>query len=365
MTHDAQAQSVHDAQTKSLYDYTQSEFADLLHDQPKFRIAQLWSGLYEQMLEPKDISTLSLTLRTKITEEAPTSLLEMHRAVSDGGDTVKFLWNLVRGNHPIETVLMYYEDRATVCVSTQAGCAMACGFCATGQAGFTRHLTAGEIIEQVVRCAREARTHNRRIDNIVFMGMGEPLANVDPVWMAVQRIHADIGISARHITVSTVGIIPGIRTLSEWPLPVNLAVSLHAARNELRDELVPINKRYPIEDLIAACREYLEKKNRRVSFEWALIDKVNDTDRDAEELADLCRKLRPSAHVNLIPLNPTPGWPTTGSPPRRVREFRDYLISLGINATIRSNRGTDIAAACGQLAAGQPIELRRSTSSTK
>jgi 23S rRNA (adenine2503-C2)-methyltransferase len=174
----------------------------------------------------------------------------------------------------------------------------------------------------------------------------------------VERIHGDIGISARHITVSTVGIIPGIRTLTEWPLPVNLAVSLHAARNDLRDELVPINKRYPIDDLINACRDYLTTKNRRVTFEWALIANVNDTDRDARELADLCHRLQPSAHVNLIPLNPTPGWPTTGSSPRRVREFRDLLRELGVNATVRNNRGTDIAAACGQLAAGQPVVLR-------
>jgi 23S rRNA (adenine2503-C2)-methyltransferase len=325
---------------------------------PGYRLTQLWDGLYTQMLEPKDISPLPADLRSLITSQAPPALIEVQRAVADDGDTLKFLWHLVNGNHPIETVLMYYEDRATVCVSTQAGCAMACGFCATGQAGFTRHLTAGEIIEQVVRCAREAKQHDRRIDNIVFMGMGEPLANVAPVWAAVERIHGDIGISARHITVSTVGIIPGIRTLTEWPLPVNLAVSLHAARNDLRDELVPINKRYPIDDLINACRDYLTTKNRRVTFEWALIANVNDTDRDARELADLCHRLQPSAHVNLIPLNPTPGWPTTGSSPRRVREFRDLLRELGVNATVRNNRGTDIAAACGQLAAGQPVVLR-------
>jgi 23S rRNA (adenine2503-C2)-methyltransferase len=343
---------------QSLYDYTQDEFATLLSGAPKYRITQLWDGLYSHMLEPHDISPLPADLRARISTEAPPSLIEVQRAIADDGNTVKFLWHLTNGNHPIETVLMYYEDRATVCVSTQAGCAMACGFCATGQAGFTRHLTAGEIIEQVVRSAREAKRHDRRIDNIVFMGMGEPLANVGPVWGAVQRIHGDIGISARHITVSTVGIIPGIRSLKDWPLPVNLAVSMHAARNDLRDELVPINKRYPIEDLVDACRDYLATKNRRVTFEWALIDKVNDTDRDARELADLCHRLRPSAHVNLIPLNPTPGWPTTGSSPRRVREFRDLLQSLGANATIRNNRGTDIAAACGQLAAGQPVVLR-------
>lgn len=341
----------------SLYDYSQDDFATLLSGTPRYRLTQLWEGLYSQMLEPKNISSLPADLRTRIGAEAPPALIEVQRAIADDGNTVKYLWHLVNGNHPIETVLMYYEDRATVCISTQAGCAMACGFCATGQAGFTRHLTAGEIIEQVVRSAREAKQLGRRIDNIVFMGMGEPLANVGPVWTSVQRIHDDIGISARHITVSTVGIIPGIRSLKDWHLPVNLAVSMHAARNDLRDELVPINKRYPIEDLIAACREYLSVKNRRVTFEWALIDKVNDTDRDARELADLCHQLHPSAHVNIIPLNPTPGWPTTGSSPRRVREFRDVLQSLGINATIRNNRGTEIAAACGQLAAGQPVVL--------
>ena len=343
---------------RSLYDYTKDDFAALLSDQPQYRVNQLWTGLYEHSLEVKDISNLPLTIRKNIATHAPEALIEAQRFVADNGDTVKFLWHLVNGNHPIETVLMYYEDRATVCVSTQAGCAMACGFCATGQAGFTRHLTAGEIIEQVIRCAREARVRDRRIDNIVFMGMGEPLANIDPVSVAIQRIHDDIGISARHITVSTVGIIPGIRAMGDWDLPVNLAVSLHAARNELRNELVPINKRYPIEDLIEACKAYLEKKNRRVTFEWALIDGVNDTDRDARELAHLCLILHPSAHVNLIPLNPTPGWPTKGSSAQRVRQFRDVLVSLGVNATVRNNRGTDIAAACGQLAAGQPIEVK-------
>jgi 23S rRNA (adenine2503-C2)-methyltransferase len=191
------------------------------------------------------------------------------------------------------------------------------------------------------------------------MGMGEPLANEPAVWAAVERIHGDIGISARHLTISTVGIVPGIRTLASRPLPVNLAVSLHAARNELRDELVPINKRYPIEELLDACRDYLKVKNRRISFEWALIEGVNDTMRDAKELHALSRQLMPTAHVNLIPLNPTPGWPTKGSSRNRVLVFRDTLLEFGTNVTIRSNRGTDIAAACGQLAAGQPVRIAR------
>ena len=343
----------------SIHDLTREQLADALDGEPAYRLNQLWEGLYKQFLPVGDVKTLPAALRERISSAFAEALVEVERVESDGGDTVKFLWNLADGGHPIETVLMYYRDRATVCVSTQAGCAMACGFCATGQAGFTRHLTAGEIIEQVVRSAREARSLERRIDNIVFMGMGEPLANEEPVWEAVERIHDDIGISARHLTISTVGIVPGIKTLAHRPLPVNLAVSLHAARNELRDELVPINKRYPIEVLMNACREYLGEKNRRITFEWALIDGVNDTDRDAEELAVLARSLHPTAHINLIPLNPTPGWPTKGSSKRRVSEFRDLLERFGANATIRQNRGTDIAAACGQLAAGQPVKLRK------
>jgi len=257
----------------------------------------------------------------------------------------------------VETVLMHYPDRSTVCVSTQAGCAMACGFCATGQAGFERNLSVGEIVEQVVRATQRARSGAtpRRVSNIVFMGMGEPMANYDRMWGAVERLHGDIGISARHLTVSTVGIIPGIKRLATEALPVNLAVSLHAANDELRDELVPINKRYPLADLAAACAAYLEIKNRRLSFEWALIDGVNDRDADAKELAAYARSLR--AHINLIPLNPTPGYATKGTPPARVRAFRDLLTDLGANATVRQNRGTEIDAACGQLRAEHEIRL--------
>ncbi|CAB4596010.1 unannotated protein [freshwater metagenome] len=213
-----------------------------------------------------------------------------------------------------------------------------------------------------MRTAREAATNNRRIDNIVFMGMGEPLANEPNVWAAVERIHGDIGISARHLTISTVGIVPGIKALTERPLPVNLAISLHAARNSLRDELVPINTRYPLEMLMDTCKDYLFEKRRRITFEWALIDSVNDTERDARELAGLCLQLSPAAHVNLIPLNPTPGWPTTGSSPGKVAAFQRLLRDLGVNATTRKNRGTEIAAACGQLAAGQPVVVKLSSS---
>lgn len=339
----------------SLYDPTRDEIAAVLDGEPRYRLDQLWRGLYVDMADPADISTLPATLRTRLSETLPCSLDEVRRSIGDGGDTVKFLWRLRDGGHAIETVLMLYRARATVCVSTQAGCAMGCGFCATGQAGFSRHLSVGEIVEQVVRCAREAKTRGRRVDNVVFMGMGEPLANETAVWGAIERLHTDVGLSARHLTVSTVGLVPGIRTLATRPLPVNLAVSLHAARDDLRNELVPINTRYPIADLVEACRDYLRAKRRRVTFEWALIDGVNDTDRDADELAGVCAALTPAAHVNLIPLNPTPGWPTKGTPPARVRAFRDALEARGVNATVRQNRGTEIDAACGQLAAGQPV----------
>ena len=349
-------------ETPTVYDLTLDDWAGRLSDLPRYRIDQIWTGLYRNFKPLTEITTLPEAIRRQLDEQIPPALREMHRSVTENGDTVKFLWSLTQGDHPIETVLMYYSDRATVCVSTQAGCAMACGFCATGQAGFRRHLSPGEIVEQVVRCAREAQLSDRRIDNIVFMGMGEPLANEASVWAAIERLHNDIGISARHLTVSTVGLVPGIRTIAERPLPVNLAISLHAARDELRDTLVPINTRYPIDMLMEACADYLARKRRRLTFEWAMIDGINDTERDARELADLCRQLKPGAHVNLIPLNPTPGWPTKGSPLARVHQFRDHLEILGVNATVRRNRGTDIDAACGQLAAGQPVSvpLRRS-----
>ena len=185
--------------------------------------------------------------------------------------------------------------------------------------------------------------------------MGEPLANYDAVWTAVERLHGNMGISARHLTLSSVGIVPGIRRLATEALPVNLAVSLHAADDELRDRLVPINRRYPLADLMDACAAYLAAKGRRLSFEWALIDRVNDRPVDAGRLAGLARPLR--AHVNLIPLNPTPGYPTRGTPPAGVRAFRDRLVALGVNTTVRRTRGTDIEGACGQLRARHEVKL--------
>jgi 23S rRNA (adenine2503-C2)-methyltransferase len=328
------------------YDATREDLAALLADEKPFRVKQVWEGLHTRLAEPSEMTELPAALRARLDADLAPALTTATESVTDRGDTRKWLWRLHDGAL-IESVLMHYRDRSTVCVSTQAGCAMACGFCATGQAGFDRNLSTGEIVEQVIRAARAARP--RRLSNVVFMGMGEPLANYDRVWGAVRRLHDDVGISARHLTLSTVGIVPGIKRLATEDLPVNLAVSLHAANDELRNELVPINKRYPLDVLLAACRAYLDAKNRRLSFEWALIAGVNDRDRDAVELAEIARSLH--AHVNLIPLNPTAEYDTPGSPPERVRAFRDLLNNLGANATVRQNRGTSIDAACGQLRA--------------
>jgi len=338
------------------YDLTKDELVEWLGNEPRYRATQIWEGLYQQFLEPSEMTSLPKALRSRLEEELRPSLRLVTERVSDGGDTSKFLWEL-DGGARIETVLMAYPDRVTVCVSTQAGCAMACGFCATGQAGFTRQLSVGEIVEQVVAAARRGREQGRRVGNIVFMGMGEPLANEPAVHAAVERLHSDVGISARHLTVSTVGIVPGIERLAGWQEPVNLAVSLHAANDELRDELVPINRRYPLDMLMNACADYLDARGRRLSFEWALIDGVNDRRQDAQELAELCHDLPLPAHVNLIPLNSTPGYPTRGTSPEGVGRFRNELLRLGVNVTVRANRGNDIDAACGQLAAGQPLSL--------
>jgi len=344
------------------YDVTRQELAQLLADQPGYRSGQVWDGLHRRLARPEEMTDLPAELRSRLATALPPALTPVDQRLADGGDTTKWVFALEDGSR-IETVLMAYPDRVTVCVSTQAGCAMGCQFCATGQAGFTRHLSAGEIVEQVVVAARAARP--RRLSNVVFMGMGEPLANYDRTWAAVERLHGDLGLSARHLTISTVGVVPGIRRLAGETLPVNLAVSLHAANDSLRDELVPLNRRYPLAVLAEACEQYVTASGRRLSFEWALIDGVNDRPSDAGELARLARPLR--AHVNLIPLNPTPGYAVRGTPAATVARFRDRLDSLGVNATVRATRGTEIDAACGQLAArrasgptpGQPVALGR------
>ncbi|HVV36879.1 MAG TPA: 23S rRNA (adenine(2503)-C(2))-methyltransferase RlmN [Acidimicrobiales bacterium] len=333
------------------HDLSLDDLASLpaLASEPAYRARQVWDGLYSQLADVGELTTLPKSLRAALVDEPALrpALRETMRQEADKATTVKWLFGLDDGN-AVETVLMHYPGRSTVCVSSQAGCAMACGFCATGQGGFRRHLTTGEIVEQVVRAAREAKATQRRLSNVVFMGMGEPLANYDATWRAVDRIHGDLGLSARHITISTVGVVPGIHRLAREELPVGLAVSLHAANDTLRNELVPINRRYPLASLLAACRAYIGNRNRRLSFEWACIAGVNDRPSDVDELAEIAVPL--GAHVNLIPLNPTPGYLVMGSTRAAVRGFADALVERGVNATVRHTRGQSIDAACGQLA---------------
>jgi 23S rRNA (adenine2503-C2)-methyltransferase len=331
------------------YGADSDEIAALLHEwgEPAYRARQVWDGLYRRRAPLEDLTDVGRPLRARLAEALPLALAARHASAADDGETLKWLWEAGGDGASVETVLMHYPDRATVCVSSQAGCAMGCTFCATGQAGFERHLSAGEIVEQVVRAQHASE---RRVGNVVFMGMGEPLANYDPTWAAVERLHDDLGISARHITVSTVGVVPGMRRLARERLPVTLAVSLHAPDDRLRDELVPLNRRYPLAEVLAAAREYLAASGRRLSFEYAMIGGVNDAPAQADALARRLRGFSPAAHVNLIPLNPTPGFGAPASPPHRVAAFAERLRAGGVGATVRTNRGTEIDAACGQLA---------------
>ena len=339
-----------------------------------FRAKQIYRQLYAKAAPSFEAMTdLPSALRERLAAETTWGRLRIERVVScDKGLTRKALMALPDGS-PVEAVLMVYADRATVCVSSQSGCPMACVFCATGQLGFLHDLSSGEIIEQVMWAERELRgmIHERKaggftvsadgdghqVSNLVFMGMGEAFNNYDPWWAAVDRLHDPDGynMGARSFTVSTVGLIPGIRRLADEPLPVNLAISLHAADNELRTELMPVNKSFPIEDLMQAARDYTEKTHRRVSFEYVLLEKKNDDPAHAEALAEWLRGARDGAgpmlcHVNLIPWNPVPGAPLERSHRERVLAFQAVLTKHRVPCTVRVERGTEIGAACGQLA---------------
>jgi 23S rRNA (adenine2503-C2)-methyltransferase len=331
------------------YAATRAELSELFNTwgEPRYRVNQLVDGLWTQRLPLDEITTLPKELRARLTDSLPLALAPVTQQTSTDGTTSKWLWRTHDGAQ-VETVLMVSDDRATVCVSSQAGCAMGCTFCATGQAGFERHLDAGEIVEQVVRAQH---TTDARVSHVVFMGMGEPLANVDAVCDALDRLHDDLGLSARHLTVSTVGVVPGMRRLAQFHLPVTLAVSLHAPTDRLRATLVPLNDRYSIGLVLDAAREYAAIKGRRVTFEYACIAGVNDEPDQADELADRLIGLRGGTHVNLIPLNPTGEF--AGQPPDRTRinRFAARLAAAGVTVTVRRNRGVDIDAACGQLRA--------------
>jgi 23S rRNA (adenine2503-C2)-methyltransferase len=354
----------------ALYDLTYQELEAWLVGlgEPSFRAHQVWGWLYQWMrTEFRQMTNLPKTLRGRLAGLATISMLEpLAEQRSDDGETWKVLFHL-RDGHAVESVLMIYPpvggaggERRTVCVSTQIGCAMGCVFCATGQPiadgpPLARNLTAGEIVAQVLHFDRALREQGaedpseRQITNVVLMGMGEPLANYEATWKALRILADDEGynLGARRITLSTVGLVPGIRRMAEEPLQINLAVSLHAPNDELRNQLVPINRRYPLDELLAAVRGYLDRTGRRVTFEYALMDGVNDSLVLAQELANLLSGLL--CHVNLIPVNPTPSSSLRGSPPEVVRAFQAELERWGIPATVRRRRGVDIQAGCGQL----------------
>lgn len=318
---------------------------------PEFRAQQLWRAFYIELASSiEDVTTLSRELRQRLAAELDFShLSENRRLVSSDQETVKTLFELPDGK-AIESVLMQYEERHTLCISTQVGCAMGCVFCATGQMGFSRNLSAGEIVEQVIQYARELKHLNQVVTNVVIMGMGEPFHNYDAVLSAIGILNDPQGfnLGARRFTISTVGLIPAIERFSSEKNQINLAISLHAANDELRSTLIPVARKYPLSDLIKACNQYIERTHRRLTFEWALIQGVNDRDRDAEELASLIQGML--CHVNIIPLNPTEKFAGKSTTRERASAFQAILSNHGIPCTIRLRRGIDIQAGCGQLA---------------
>jgi 23S rRNA (adenine2503-C2)-methyltransferase len=320
---------------------------------PAYRARQLARRLaagarFEEMRElPGDLrGELAATFR-------PSSLSEVRRLQADAGLTTKKLYEL-DGGYTVESVVMRYPRRSTLCISSQVGCPIGCPFCATGQGPFGRNLRAHEIVDQAVDAGRELAAEDRRLSHVVFMGMGEPLANYDPVLAAIRRLTepADLGglgISPRRVTVSTSGLVPRIDRLATEGLPFTLAISLHAARDELRDVLVPINRRHPLADVVAAADRFAETTGRRVSYEWVLLAGVNDTERDARELGALLRGRL--AHVNLIPYNPVDEAPYREPDAAAVARFVERVRAQGLNATLRDTRGREEDAACGQLRA--------------
>jgi 23S rRNA (adenine2503-C2)-methyltransferase len=334
-----------------LYLSEPDSLGELLEAEPAYRADQLREWLYRHpVLHTDGMTNLPESLRAHLREELwPFTVAVEQKA--DGGDTIKWLFRCTDGE-PIESVLMGYRNRTTLCISSQVGCAMGCTFCATGQFGFDRHLHAGEIVAQVAYAnaylAATPIPHSpERVTNVVFMGMGEPLANYANTIESIRRMVGVMGMSARSITVSTVGFVPGMRRLMDEPWPVNLAVSLHSTIPSERSKLVPINDRYPIDAVVEAAGDYYAAKGRRVSLEWTLIEGENDSDEEAIGLAAIARRIH--AHVNVIALNPTPLSADRPPDSDRVRRFIGTLKREGANVTLRDTRGQDIDAACGQL----------------
>ncbi len=337
-------------------------------DLPKFRAKQISTHYFTHYTSnPSNMTDLPAETRADIVAATlPPLLTEVRRLKTDNGDTIKFLWRLFDGAL-VESVLMRYPNRITLCVSSQAGCGMNCPFCATGQAGLTRNMSAAEIVDQVVQANRAIADGelpgvdgDRRVTNIVFMGMGEPLANYARVMKSVRTMLAPqpngLGMSARHVTVSTVGLVPSIHKLAAEGLQLTFALSLHAPDDELRDEMIPVNSRWKVDEALDAARAYFDATGRRVSIEYALIKDMNDHAWRADLLA---KKLNDRGtgwvHVNPIPLNPTPGSVWTASEPAVMREFVRRIEDAGIPTTLRDTRGKEIDGACGQLAAADTV----------
>jgi len=325
--------------------------------EPAYRASQVRTALWRgSAMSAADLTTLPRPLALALDEAFRWStLVEETLVASDGGQTEKALHRLADGA-TVESVLMHYpatatrRARHTLCISSQAGCAVGCPFCATGELGFTRDLETAEILDQV-RSANRRLGADERITNVVYMGMGEPLLNLDRVLESVAALNdpTGLGLGARHITVSTSGVVPGIRRLTALGPQFTLAISIHAARDALRDVLVPLNRRWPVAEVVAAARDHARATGRRVSYEVTMIGGVNDTDTDADALAELLRG--DLAHVNLIPMNPVAHTPWQASPMPVIERFAARLKTAGIPVTIRRNRGVEIGAACGQLAA--------------
>ncbi len=323
--------------------------------QPKFRAMQIWEWLYVHLAGRFDeMNNLPKSLRAQLSRVYEIDpLVPIDEQLSRDRLTRKILFRLADGE-TIESVLMAYERRNTVCVSTQVGCPVGCAFCATGQGGFSRNLSAAEIIAQPLYFARQLRDQEQTLTHIVVMGMGEPLLNYDALWQAVEtwNDHRGFNLGARKITVSTAGYVPGIERLGGEKLQVGLAVSLHAPNDALRDQLVPLNKTFPLARLLASCQAYIEQTGRRVTIEYALIDGVNDSMSQARHLAALLSRLM--CHVNLIPLYASPGCDYRPSSTAQVQIFRRTLEQNGIPVTVRLRRGADIQAGCGQLRQKRP-----------
>jgi 23S rRNA (adenine2503-C2)-methyltransferase len=336
-----------------LYDLSLPDLTALLSDwgEPAYRARQIWEGLYQHFYaSAEEFTTLPKALRARLAETFTFQPLTPAQTLrSRDGQTVKTLFHLNDGR-AIEAVLMKYDRRRTLCISTQAGCAMGCAFCATGQMGFKRHLTSGEIVAQVMYYAHQLHQQGERVTNIVVMGMGEPFHNYDNTMAAVDQLNDPQGYNfgARRITISTVGLVPAIRRFTAEKRQVNLAISLHAADDELRASMMPVAKTYRLDELLSACRDYVQATGRRVTFEWALIDGVNDTPEQARLLVSKIKGML--CHVNAIPLNPTEGYRGKATSPRRAEEFRQILEQAGIPCTLRLRRGIEIQAGCGQLA---------------